>query len=137
MCVPAFSFSPMVPSHFFSSLLLHSLHLPHLFIFLITPLSFFSTKTYFPSLFSSLPDSLIFLNSLFFSFSPFLSSSSPMAPKAKKSSYVLSVDAFHLTHWSGATRLVGPLPLTYWPENHIPMGESASYSFFPHFQVPF
>ena len=53
-----------------------------------------------------------------------------MAPKAKKSSYILSVDAFHLTHWSGAMRLVGPPPLTYLPKNHIPMGESVSFSFF-------
>ncbi|KAL0015416.1 hypothetical protein SO802_002485 [Lithocarpus litseifolius] len=44
-----------------------------------------------------------------------------MAPKAKKSSY--SYDAFHLTRWSGAMRLTGSPPLTYWAENHIPMAE--------------
>ena len=27
-------------------------------------------------------------------------------------------------------RLVGPPPLTYLPKNHIPMGESVSFSFF-------
>ena len=53
-----------------------------------------------------------------------------MAPKAKKSSYVLFVDAFHLTRWIGATRLVGLPPLTYWLENDIPMGEFVSFSFF-------
>ena len=115
MCVPAFSFSPMVTNHFFSSFLLHSLHLPHLF--------------------SLHP--LILSNSSIFSFSLFLSSSSPMAPKAKKSFYVLFADAFHLTRWIGTTRLVGPPPLTYRLENHIPMGEFVSFSFFfSHFQVP-
>ena len=108
MCVPAFSFSPMVTNHFFSSFLLHSLHVPHLF--------------------SLHP--LILSNSSIFSFSLFLSSSSPMAPKAKKSSYVLFANAFHLTCWSRATRFVGPPPLTYRPKNHIPLGESVSFSFF-------
>ena len=32
-------------------------------------------------------------------------------------------------------RLVGPPPLTYWPENHIPMGEFVSFFIFSHFQV--
>ena len=127
----------MVTNRFLSSFLLHSLHLPYLFTFFATPLSFLSTKTSLHPFFSSLLDSLILSNFLSFSLSPFLSSSSPMVPKAKKSSYVLSVDAFHLTRWSGATRLVEPPPLTYRPENHILMGESVSFSFFfSHFQVP-
>ena len=118
----------MVTNHFFSSFLLHSLHLPHLFIFFITPLSFLSTKTSLPSFFSS--------HFLTVSFPLFLSSSPPMAPKAKKSFYVLSSNAFHLTRYSGATRLVGPSPLTYRPKNHIPMGECVGFSFFlSHFQV--
>ena len=50
-----------------------------------------------------------------------------MAPKAKKSSYILSSNAFHLTCWSEATRLVGPPPLTYRPENHIPICEFVSF----------
>ena len=53
-----------------------------------------------------------------------------MAPKAKKSSYIQSFDAFHLTCWNGAMRLVGPSSLTYWPENHIPMSESVSFFIF-------
>ena len=50
-----------------------------------------------------------------------------MAPKAKKTSYVLSSNAFHIIRWSEATRLVGPPPLTYWPKNHIPIRESVSF----------
>ena len=127
-------FSQRLPT--ISFLFLHSLHPPHLFTFFITPLSYLSTKTTLPSFFSSLLDSLILLNPLIFSFSLILSSFSPMAPKAKKSSYILSFDAFHLTPWSGAMRLVGLPPLTYQPENHIPIGESVSFFiFFSHFQV--
>ena len=115
--------------------LLHSLHLPHLFTFLRTPLLF---------LYKNLP-LLSFPHTIWFSilsetpsFSHFLSrlSLSPqMAPKAKKTSYVLSSDVFLLTHWSGAVRLMEPPTLTYWPGNHIPMVESVSFSNFSHFQV--
>ena len=88
---------------------LHSFHLPYLFRFFIT-LLFFPTKTSF-SLFLTPSGSLKTL-----SFSHFLSSlsSSPlMAPKAKKSSYILSSNAFQLTCWSGVVRLMGPPPLIY------------------------
>jgi len=122
----SFHFLQRLPT--ISFLLLHSLHLLHLFIFFTTPLSFLSTKASLPSFFSSHLLILSFSQTL--SFSLFLSSSPSIAPKAKKSSYVLSSYAFHLIHWSGATRLVGPPPLTYQPENHIPMGESVSFSFF-------
>ena len=58
-----------------------------------------------------------------------------MAPKAKKTSYVLSFDAFHLTRWSGAMRLMGV------STTNIPAWESYShgwickFSNFSHFQV--
>ena len=60
-----------------------------------------------------------------------------MAPKASKSFYVLSFDAFHLTRWEGGggMRLMGPPPLTYRLENHIPMAESVSFQTFLIFQV--
>ena len=63
--VPTFSFSP--------SLRLHSLHLPHLFIFFITPLSFLTTNSFLLSFFSShlltlsFPQTLLFSHSLPFS----------------------------------------------------------------------
>ena len=128
MCSHLFIFSNgYQPFLFFSSSSLSSspshLHILH-------NSSLFSLYKNLSSFFSSLPDSLILSNSLIFPFLPFFSSSSQMAPKAKKSSYILSADAFHFTRWNGATRLVGPLPLTYWPENHIPIGESISFSFF-------
>ena len=109
----SFSSSPS-PLHFLhnASLFSHYKLLPPFFLFL-TP-----------------SDSLIPSNSLIFSFSPILPSPSPVVLKAKKSFYVLSSDVFHLTLWSGALRLVGPSPLTYRPQNHIPMGESISFSFF-------
>ena len=110
--------------------LLHSLHLPHLFTFFITPFFFFSLQKP-PPLFSS--HLLILLFSQSPSFSHFLSKLSPsfpMAAKAKKSSYIISFDVFYLTRWSGAMKLMGPLPLTYRPENHIPMAESINFQFF-------
>ena len=84
----AFSFAPTVTN---ISFFLHSLHLPYLFIFSIT--LFFSLYKNLPLLFLffTLSDSLILLFSKLFSFSP-------MVPRAKKSSYILSFDAFHLTH---------------------------------------
>ena len=129
------------PFHFFFPngcqpflFLLHSFHLPHLFIFSITLL--FSLYKNLPLLFLffTFSDSLILSNSLVLLFSK-LSSSSLMAPKAKKTSYVISFNAFRLTCWSGAMRLVGPPPLTYCLENHIPMAESVSFQTFSHFQV--
>ena len=127
----------MVTSRFFfSSLLLHFLHLPYLFIFSITPYSLYKNLS-FLFLFLTISDSPNLSKSLISLFSPFLSSSPLMAPKAKKSSQVLFVDAFCRTRWSGATRLVGPPPSTYLLENHIPMGEFVSFLFFfSHFQAP-
>ena len=60
-----------------------------------------------------------------------------MAAKAKKSSYILSFDVFYLTRWSGAMKLMGPLPLTYQPKNHIPMAESINFQFFLIFKFLF
>ena len=128
------SFDDFVPNwgnlemFFFFLFLLHSLYLPHLFTFLITFLSFFlSTKTSLSSHFLTLPFSQTLL------FPHFLSSSSLMAPKAKKTSYVLSSNAFHLTYWNGAKRLMGPSLLTYRLENQIPMAEFVSFQTFSHF----
>ena len=60
-----------------------------------------------------------------------------MTPKAKKTPYVLSFDAFLLAHWNGAVRLMEPPSLAYQLENHIPMVESVSFSNISHFQVSF
>ena len=45
-----------------------------------------------------------------------------MAPKSKKSSYIPSIDAFHLTHWNGVVRLAEALPLTYKLQQHLSDG---------------
>ena len=63
---------------------------------------------------------------LFSHFLSRLSSSLSMAPKAKKTSYILSSDAFLLTRWSGAMRLMEFPSLTHRLENHIPTAESVS-----------
>ena len=133
--VLAFSFSPMVANCFFF-LLLHSLHLPHPFTFFITPFSFLSTKTSLSPFFSIHLLTSSFFQTLSFPHFLFPSSSPPMVAKAKKSSHALANDAFRLTHWSGATRLVGPPPLIYRIENHIPASESVSFSFFLIFNFP-
>ena len=124
-----FSFSLMVANHFFF-LLLHSLHLAHPFTFFITPLSFLFTKSSLSPFFSLHLLASSFSQTLSFPHFLFPSSSPPMVAKANKSSLVLDNDAFRLTHWRGATRLVGPPPLIYRPENHIPASESISFSFF-------
>ena len=64
---PPFHFLQRLP--IVSFLLLHSLHLLHLFIFFTTPLSFLSTKTSLPSFFSSHLLTLILSDSLIFSLS--------------------------------------------------------------------
>ena len=92
----------MVTNHFF----FHSLHLPHLFIFSLTP----STKTLCLSFIPSQSNSHLFLQSHILSQT--LSSPS-IAPKSKKSSYILSTDALHLTRWNGVIRLAEDPPLTY------------------------
>ena len=125
-----FSFQRLLTVSFFSSFSSSSssLHILHNSFF------FLSTKTSLSFLFSH---SLTLSNSKTPSFSHFLSklsSSLPTAPKTKKTSYILSSDAFHLTHLSEATRLIGPPLLTYRPENHIPMAESVSFQTFSHFQ---
>ena len=138
MSVPVSSFFRTVTNcFFFFSILFISLISFSFFITLQLPL--FSLQKLPSSLFSS--HHLILSHSLKTpSFSHFLSrlSSSPsMAPKAKKTSYVLSSYAFLLTCWSGAVRLTESPSLTYWPKNHIPMVEFVSFSNFSHFQVSF
>ena len=59
-----------------------------------------------------------------------------MAPKSKKSSYVIFGDMFNLTHWNGAMSLKESPSLTYRPHDHLL--ESArtglvSFSNFSHF----
>jgi len=105
-----------------------------LFISLISSHSLTPSKKIFclfltPSQF----DSLLLLQSQFLSQT--LSSPS-MAPKSKKSSYVLSTDAFHLTHWNGAVRLTTTFSLTYRLQQHLSEGarvRSVSFSNFSHF----
>ena len=119
----------MVTNHFFSSFLLHSLHLPHLFTFSITLLFFLSTKTSLPSFLSSLPDSLILLNPLIFSSSHHLLQWHPRLRTSPTSNLLM-----HSISPAGV-ELMGSLPLTYWPENHIPMAEFVSFQTFSYFQV--
>ena len=132
---PPFHFSQRLPTVSFSSSFFSSpssLHIIHNSSFFF---SFSLQKPPSPLSFSHFLTLSFSLNPLTFSFSLILSSSSPMASKAKKSSYVLSSNAFHLTRWSGAMRLVGSLPLIYYPENHIPIAEFVIFQFFSHFQV--
>ena len=59
-----------------------------------------------------------------------------MAPKSKKTFYVLSSNAFNLTRKSEAVTLMEPLPLTYWSEDHLSTNALArlvSFSFFLNF----
>ena len=118
-------FSPMITNRFF----FHSPHLPHIFIFSLTP----STKTFCLSFIPSQSNSHIFLQSHLLSQT--LSSPS-MAPKSKKSSYILSIDAFHLTCWNGAVRLTMAPSLTYRSQQHLSESvrtESASFSNFSYY----
>lgn len=61
-----------------------------------------------------------------------------MAPKSKKTSYVLSSDAFNLKFWSEAVRLNESPLLTYRLQDHLLEGAKmglVSFSNFTHFQV--
>ena len=113
LCVLASSFFSSGYEPFFFSF--HSLHLPYLFTFSITSTSFlsFSLQKLLPSLSFPLQfDTHFLLQSQLLS----LTLSSPsMAPKSRKSSYVLSTDTFHLTHGNGVVRLTMLLP---WPTGH-------------------
>ena len=56
-----------------------------------------------------------------------------MAPKSKKTSYVLSSNTFNLTRWSRAIRLLEPPSLIYQPKDHLLANAQAklvSFSFF-------
>ena len=64
-------------------------------------------------------------------------SSLSMAPKSKKSSYILSTDAFHLTHWNGVVRLAEALPLTYKLQQHLSDGARARSVIFFSSDFPF
>ena len=97
---------------------------------------FFLYKTPYFSLISS--HNLILLTQIFH---PKLSSSLSslifsMAPKSKKTSYVLSSDAFNLTCWNGTVRLNESPLLTYRPQDHLLEGTRTglvSFSNFSHF----
>ena len=132
---PPFHFSPTV------SFLFPSLHLPHIFIFSLTLQLLLSLyRSFYPF---SLPFTiwllLFHILSFFLKLSPSLSFLiSSMAPKSKKTSYMLSSDAFNLTAWSGVVRLMEPLPI-YRLEDHLSANARnrlVSFSFFfSHFQV--
>ena len=136
MSVPVSSFFRTVTNcFFFFSILFISLISFSFFITLQLPL--FSLQKLPSSLFSShhLILSYSFKTPSFSHFLSRLSSSPSTAPKAKKTSYVLSSYAFLLTHWSEVVRLTESPSLTHRLENHIPMAESISFSNFSHFQV--
>ena len=108
-----------------------------LFILFISPISShsltLSTKALCLSLIPSQFDSHLLLQSLLLSQT--LSSPS-IAPKSKNSSYILSIDAFHLTRWNGAIRLTTAPPLTYRSQQHLSEGArvgSVNFSNFSHF----
>ena len=59
-----------------------------------------------------------------------------MAPKTKKTSYMISNEVFNLTHWDGAIRLTESPPLILKPQNHLSKGAQArlvSFSNISHF----
>jgi len=56
-----------------------------------------------------------------------------MVPKSKKSSYILSTDAFHLTRWNGAVRLTTAPPLTYGSQQYLSEGARAGLVNFSNF----
>ena len=88
------------------------------FIFSLT----LSTKNFCLSLIPSQSDPHLLLQS------PILSqtlSSPSIAPKSKKSSYILSTNAFHLTHWNRVVRLTKASPLTYRSQQHLFKGVRA------------
>ena len=115
----------MVTNHFFSS---------SSFSLSLSPLHILHNSSLF-SLYKNLPPLFLFLtlsNCLISSLSLILSSNGTQGQEI----LLCPSNAFDLTRYSGATRLVGPSPLTYRPKNHIPMGECVGFSFFlSHFQV--
>ena len=118
-----FFFFQQLPIIFFFSFSLSSLissHSPTLF-----------TKTFCFSLIPSLSDSHLLLQSQLLSQTLSFPS---MAPK--KSSYILSIDAFHLTCWNGVVRLTTAPPLTCRSQQHLLEGArvgSISFLNFSHF----
>ena len=61
-----------------------------------------------------------------------------MAPKSKKTSYVLFSDNSNLTRWNRVVRLNESPPLTYRPQDHLSEGartRSVSFSKFSHFLI--
>jgi len=145
LCVVQLSNLP-ASSNFFQWLLtvsflflLISLHLSHFFTFSLTlqlP-SFLSTNTLCPSL--SFPHNLIFSFQILSSKTlSLLNSLISMAPKSKKSSYVISSNVFNLTCWNRAMRLNESPLLTHWPHNDLSESartELVSFSNLSHFLV--
>ena len=110
---------PFLPLHFSNGYQLF------LFFFLFSSYSSFPHfLSNYPTSFRSLQSfclSLLFLHPLINLKSIFLKilSSSPMAPKTKKSSYMITVDNFNLTRWIGAIRLNESPPLLYRSMEHL------------------
>ena len=125
MFPPFHLFSPTVTNHFFFSFSLSSFISSHSLTL--------STKAFFLSLSPSQSDLRLLLHSQLLSQA--LSSPS-MTPKSKKSSYILSTDAFPLTHWNGVVRLTTTSTLTYRSQQHLSEGtraRSISFSNFSRF----
>ena len=125
VCSRLFIFLQQLPTVSFLSILFISLISSHSLTF--------STKAIFLSLIPSQFDFHLLLQSQLFSQT--LSSPS-MAPKSRKSSYLLSTDDFHLTCWNGPVRLATTPPLTYRSQQHLSEGARAglvSISNFSHF----
>ena len=116
---------------------------PFFFFFFSSPsfLHILSNSTKLPT-FLSFPHHLI--SSLTFYHPKLLSSPSSlifsMAPKSKKTSYVLFSDNSNLTRWNRVVRLNESPPLTYRPQDHLsegPRTRSVSFSKFSHFPLIF
>ena len=108
------------------------LHLPHLFIFSLTLQFLFIL---YKNLSLSLISSSLAIWTLILSQTL---SSSPMSPKAKKTSYMITGKVFNLTCQVGATRLMESPPLIHRPQNHLSEDmrtELVSFSNFSHFRV--
>ena len=105
------SFSP-------SPLSLHILHNSSFFFF---------TKTSLSSLFLSLSDSHFLKLLHLLQWHP--------RPRSPSTSFLLMHSTSPVGKGGGGMRLMGPPPLTYWLENHIPMAESVSFQTFLIFQV--
>ena len=138
MCSHLFIFPQRLPTDSFFP------HLPHLFIFslLFNFYHFFFLFFFYTKASALSPSFTIWFFLLAFSLK--LSASlhfliSSMAPKSKKTSHMLSSNAFNFTCWSGAVRLMEPPLLTYRPENQSSFGKCPSqigeFSNFSHFWV--